>query len=53
MRKQFLVAALACITAIAAADQSIYSTKLDNGWANWSWAKVTMSGKLLNVTAKD
>ena len=39
-------------TVLAAADQSVYSGKLENGWQNWSWAKVKL-GKTISVDSKD
>jgi hypothetical protein len=38
-------------TAACLADQTIYSTKWENGWESWSWAKVSFSGKTINVDA--
>jgi len=41
--------ALLSIATFAAADQSVYSTKFDNGWQNWSWAKTGLTGKSIAV----
>src|SRR5579862_3554133 len=52
MIRALFVLAFASVAGCALSDQSVYSTKLDNGWQDWSWAKVVKSGKNLDVTAK-
>jgi hypothetical protein len=39
-------------SAIGLADQPIWSSKLVNGWQDWSWAKVDKSGPTMKATAK-
>lgn len=53
MKKFLLCFAALGLTAAVLADQSVYSTKLGDGWANWSWAKVTLAGKIIKVDSKD
>jgi len=52
MTKSILTAVFLAFALPVFADQSVYSDKLDNGWQDWSWAKVTKSGKTITVTAK-
>jgi hypothetical protein len=49
---RILCASFLAAATLAAADQAVYTTKLENGWKDWSWAKVVKSGKKLSVNAK-
>jgi hypothetical protein len=44
--------AILTLACFAAADQSVYTTKLENGWQSWSWAKTGMAGKTISVKSK-
>ena len=54
MIRNRLCLSLICLGIVATgfADQVVYSTKLENGWQDWSWAKVTKSGPKLTVNSK-
>ncbi len=52
MKKPLLICAALAMTALGFADQGIWSGKLVNGWQNWSWAKVDISGLTIKATAK-
>ena len=43
MTKSIFTTVLLALALPVFADQSVYSDKLDNGWQDWSWAKVTKS----------
>ncbi len=52
MKNLLPILMLSTIATSGFADQSVYSTKLDNGWSDWSWAKVTKSGPMINVVVR-
>jgi hypothetical protein len=52
MNKAVITFATLIVVAIAGADQAVYTSKLENGWGDWSWAKVSKSGRTLSVASK-
>lgn len=50
--KPILILLSIAVVAAAAADQSIYATKLDNGWQVWGWAKITQAPRVITVNCQ-
>jgi hypothetical protein len=51
IKAAYLFAALT-LTQLALADQTIYSSKLANGWQDWSWAKDSKKNSTISVKSK-
>ncbi|MDR3687991.1 MAG: glycoside hydrolase family 44 protein [Fimbriimonas sp.] len=53
MMRGVCLAAVALLSAICFADQSVYTDQLNNGWVNWSWATTNLASTGTVHSGKD